>query len=67
VVQQPPYSPEMAPCDLCLFLDVKMAIKTKRSDDTDTFKQNTKKHLRSVLKDPFKNVSNSGTIADISA
>jgi hypothetical protein len=54
VVQQPPYSPDMAPCDFWLIPRFKMATKGKKFDDIDTIKENTTKHLSSILKDPFK-------------
>jgi hypothetical protein len=70
VVQQPSYSPEMTPCDLCLFLKSKIVTKTKRSRDLMTLTPSNK-ILRSICvvfrKTLLKNVSNNEATADISA
>jgi hypothetical protein len=54
VVQQPCYSPDIAPYDFWLFPKLKMALKGKRFDNIGTIKENMMKHLSSVPKDPFK-------------
>jgi hypothetical protein len=54
VVQEPPYFPDMAPCDFWLFRKLKMPLKVKRFDDIDTIKENTTKHLSSISQDSFK-------------
>jgi hypothetical protein len=54
VAQQPPYSPDMAPCDFWLYPQLKMSLKEKRFNDIYTIKTNTTKHQSSILKDSFK-------------
>jgi hypothetical protein len=51
VVQQPPYSPDMTPCDFWLFPKLKMTLK---GEGFDTIKENMTKHLNSIRKDSFK-------------
>ena len=36
VIQQPPYSPDMAPCDFWFFPQLKTVLKGKRFEDNDT-------------------------------
>ena len=54
VFQQPPYSPDMAPCDFWLFPQLKTVLKGKRFDDIDTIKQNSTSTLITIPKDSFK-------------
>ena len=35
-LHQPPYSPDIAPCDFWMFPKLKMALKGKRFDDIET-------------------------------
>ena len=53
VVSQPPYSPDLAPCDFFLFPKIKMALKGKRFQDVDEIKQNATEQLREVSKNDF--------------
>ncbi|KAE9541769.1 hypothetical protein AGLY_003760 [Aphis glycines] len=53
VVSQPPYSPDLAPCDFFLFPKIKMALKSKRFQDVDEIKQNATEQLRRVSKNDF--------------
>ena len=53
VVSQPPYSPDLAPCDFFLFTKIKMALKGKLFQDVDEIKQNATKELRGVSKIDF--------------
>jgi hypothetical protein len=57
----------MAPCDFWLFPRLKMPLKVKKFDNIDTIKETRMKHLSSIQKDSFKNVSNNGRSAAISA
>jgi len=57
VVQQPPYSPDMAPCDFWLFPQLKTVMKVKRFEDTDTIKKNATSTLNTIPKDSFKKCS----------
>jgi len=53
VIQQPPYSPDMASCDFWLFPKLKISLKGKRFDD-NTFEENMTSDMHSILKDSFK-------------
>jgi histone-lysine N-methyltransferase SETMAR len=50
VVQQPPYSPDMAPCDFWLFPQVKTVLKGKGFKDTDTIQKNATSTLHTIPK-----------------
>jgi len=63
VVQQPPYSPDMTPCDFWLFPQLKTVMKGKRFEDIDAIKKNATSTLNTIPKDSFKNVSSSGRTA----
>jgi len=52
VVQQPPYSPDMALWDFWLF-QLKMVLKGKRFEDIDTIKKNATSTLNTIPKDSF--------------
>ena len=54
VVQQPPYFPNMAPCDFWLFPQLKTAMKGKRFEDIDAIKKNATSTLKAIPKDSFK-------------
>ena len=54
VVQQSPYSPDMAPCDFWLFPQLKTVLKGKRFEDIDAIKKNTTITLNTIPKDSFK-------------
>jgi histone-lysine N-methyltransferase SETMAR len=53
-VNQPPYSPDLAPCDFFLFPKVKLTLKGSRFDDVDTIKMNATQQLHSVEKNDFQ-------------
>lgn len=53
-VQQPPYSPDLAPCDFFLFPKVKKVMKGRRFDDVDDIKTNTTKELQAIPKEDFQ-------------
>jgi hypothetical protein len=64
VVQQPPYSPDMAPCDFWLFPKLKTVLNGKRFVDIDAIQKNATGTLHTIPKDSFsKNVSCSGRTA----
>ena len=50
-IQQPPYSPDMAPCDFWLFPQLKRVLKGTRFEDIDTIKQNATSTLNTITKD----------------
>jgi len=54
VVQQPPYSPDMASCDFWLFPQLKTVLKGKRFEDIDSIKKNATSTLNTIPKDSFK-------------
>jgi len=56
VVQQPPYSPDMAPCDYWLSRHLKRVLKERRFEDTDAVKKNAMSTLNTIPKDAFKKV-----------
>lgn len=53
-VPQPPYSPDLAPCDFYMFPRLKMTLKGHRFDDIECIQRNTTKELRAFHKDDFK-------------
>jgi len=51
VVQQPPYSPDMAPCDFWLFSQLKTVLKGEIFEYIYTIKQNATSTLNTIPKD----------------
>jgi transposase len=64
---QPPYSPDLAPCEFLLFPKLKNALKGQRFADLSDIQRNLKTLLRVFWKTIFKTVSGSGTIVSRSA
>src|SRR5213080_3141671 len=54
-VNQPPYLPDLAPCDFFLFPKLKFALKGRRFDDVDDIKKNATEQLRRVEQKDFQN------------
>ncbi|KAK8375413.1 hypothetical protein O3P69_008332 [Scylla paramamosain] len=52
VLEQPPYSPDLAPCDFFLFPKLKEVMKGTRFDDADDIKKAVTTELRSIRKNP---------------
>ena len=52
-LQQPPYSPDVAPCDFFLFPRLKRILKGRRFKATGDIKRNSTKTLLDILKDEF--------------
>ncbi|UYV85140.1 hypothetical protein LAZ67_X004709 [Cordylochernes scorpioides] len=50
---QPPYSPDLAPCDLFLFPNLKRPIKGRRYATLDEIKTASKEELKKILKNDF--------------
>ena len=48
VLEQPPYSPDLAPCDLFLFPKLKEVIKGTRFQDSEAIKTAVTKELRAI-------------------
>ena len=53
-LRQPPYSPDIAPCDFCMFPNLKMTLKGKRFDDIDTIQSNATRELKAIPKSAFE-------------
>ena len=51
---QPPYSPDMAPCDFFLFPKLKMPMKGKRFDTIDELKKKSVEELKAIPINAFK-------------
>ena len=53
-LRQPPYSPDIAPCDFWMFPKLKMALKGKWFDDIETIQSNATRELMTAFEDCFK-------------
>ena len=54
VLEQPPYSPDLAPCDFFLFPKLKGIMKGMRFQDIQAIKRAVTKELRAILKKSFQ-------------
>ena len=54
VIQQPPYSSDMATCDFWLFPQLKMVLKSKIFEDIDAIKNKVTSTVNTVPKDSFQ-------------
>ena len=54
-LRQPPYSPDIAPCDFSMFPKLKMALKRKRFNDIETIQSNATRELKAIPKSAFEN------------
>jgi len=52
-LQQPPYSPDLAPCDFFLFQRLKKVLKGHLFETMDDIKRNSTKTLLDILKEEF--------------
>ena len=52
-LQQPPYSPDLAPCDFFLFPRLKKVLKGHRFEATEDIKRNSTKTLLDIPKEEF--------------
>jgi len=52
-LQQPPYSPDLAPCDFLLFPRLKKVLKGHRFEAIEDIKRNSKKTLLDIPKEEF--------------
>ncbi|UYV70805.1 hypothetical protein LAZ67_8000693, partial [Cordylochernes scorpioides] len=64
MMPQPPYSPDLAPCDFFLFPKLKRPIKGRRYATLDEIKTASKEELKKILKNDFLNVKNEIKCAD---
>ena len=53
-VQQPPHSPDLAPCDFFLFPKLKIHLKGKRFEDVEDIKRNTTAQLFTISREEFR-------------
>ena len=51
---QPPYSPDIAPCDFWMFPELKMALTGKRFDDIETIQNNAMRQLKAISESTSK-------------
>jgi hypothetical protein len=54
LMSQPPYSPDLAPCDLWLFPKLKTGLQSRCFATVDDIKENTEAGLHAIRKDDFK-------------
>lgn len=54
VLEQPPYSPDLAPCDFFLFPKLKEVMKGTRFDDAEDIKKAVTTELRSIPQESFQ-------------
>ena len=54
VLEQPPYSPDLVPCDFFLFLKLKEVIKGTRFQDSEAIKTAVTRELRAIPKESFQ-------------
>jgi histone-lysine N-methyltransferase SETMAR len=54
-MDHPPYSPDLAPADFCLFSELRSVLKGKRFLDVEDIKSRVKKILRDIPVQDFKN------------
>ena len=54
VLEQPPYSPDLAPCDFFLFPKLKEVIKGTRFQDSEAIKTAVTRELRAILEESFQ-------------
>jgi len=55
VLEHPAYSPDLAPNDLFLFLNIKEILKGRHFDDTDDIRSNTTAALKAIPQNRFQN------------
>ena len=54
VLEQPPYSPDLAPCDFFLFLKLKEVIKGTRFQDSEAIKTAVTRDLHAIPEESFQ-------------
>ena len=54
VLEQPPYSPDLTPCDFFLFPKLKEVIKGTRFQDSDAIKTAVTRELQAIPGKPFQ-------------
>ena len=56
IIEQPPYSPDMAPVDFFLFPKLKLLLRDTRFQSIEDIKENSRRELKSIPTNAFKNV-----------
>ena len=54
VVPHPPYSPELAPADICLFPKLKTTLKGRHFQTTEKIQENVIRELRTITESAFQ-------------
>ena len=54
IIEQPPYSPDMAPADFFLFKKLKLPLRDTRLESIENIKENLRQELKSIPENTFK-------------
>ncbi|KAL7726506.1 hypothetical protein ACLKA6_001128 [Drosophila palustris] len=54
IIEQPPYSPDMAPCDFFLFPKLKLPLRGTRFESIEDIKTNSQRELKAIPEYSFK-------------
>lgn len=54
VISQPPYSPDMAPCDFFLFPRLKLPLRGTRFESIEAIKENSLRELRAIPSEAYR-------------
>ena len=54
VIDQSPYSPDLAPCDFSLFPKLKHPLRGTRHESIEVIKRNSLKELKAILAEAYK-------------
>jgi len=54
IIEQPPYSPDMAPADFFLFPKLKLSLRGTRFQSIEDIKENLRRELKSIPENAFK-------------
>ena len=54
IIEQPPYSPDMAPTDFCLFPKLKLPLRGTLFQSIENIKKNSRRELKSIPENAFK-------------
>jgi transposase len=55
VLEHPPYSPDLAPSDIFLFLKIKKILRGRHFDDINDIRSNTMTGLKAISENQFQN------------
>ena len=54
IIEQPPYSPDLTPCDFFLFPKLKLPLRGRRFESIEAIKENSLKELKKISSNAFK-------------